>query len=480
MFFSFGQAKGQAFVPATTPDETFPTNVQKVNNTGTDFAYFDNSYFKVTVWDGNNPMIGWDPGSGPKSPISFLGSSIGKIEDPDVVIFPDNTNHVLYLVSIYVIKGNVWIEGLNYSNGNWQTTFSPVQLSSSGKCETPNLDINSQNNLVAVWQDDNDISILFTNSQYQNPNIMILFNGSQIESGQDPDVAVYFDTQYGAAKYTVTFLIYDSYAGATDICASNNPFGSVGTFFNHYRIYNPEYYGKPRIACTRNNNNEYYEIVVGHYDGNNLNEIVGFNQQIINNNTLFSGPTILNTSLTHCYNQNHCVGYASGMFAAVWENESSNTSMKDIIMRKLDIAGNPVNNSYYIVNHFTSDNQIVPSVSGLKTGNHDIVYAFFNEPLEEIDYKHSDIMGNAVRKGLTTTIDNNTTLYPNPANNYLILNKEGEIAKYFIIDTHGKTVLSGILSEKIRKVNIQQLSSGIYFVKFITPNNTDIYKLIIQ
>ena len=66
------------------------------------------------------------------------------------------------------------------------------------------------------------------------------------------------------------------------------------------------------------------------------------------------------------------------------------------------------------------------------------------------------------------------------ANNYIIINEESESRKYLIMDANGKIVLSGTFSDKSRKINIQLLPSGIYFVKIVTPYNTNYYKVSIQ
>jgi hypothetical protein len=117
--------KSQTFIPATTQDEVIGGVVNTIN-TGNDFAFFDyiNTYFSISVWDGKNPLIGWDKGNGPETPLSFAGSAIGTIEDPDVVLYPNGTK--LYAFFIYIIKGDVWIEG-KYYDGNtltWNTSLN--------------------------------------------------------------------------------------------------------------------------------------------------------------------------------------------------------------------------------------------------------------------------------------------------------------------------------------------------------------------
>ena len=58
-------------------------------------------------------------------------------------------------------------------------------------------------------------------------------------------------------------------------------------------------------------------------------------------------------------------------------------------------------------------------------------------------------------------------IYPNPANEFLILENvlHGFKENYSIVDLAGRIVDSGILSEGKQKINISNLSSGIYFLK---------------
>ena len=170
----------------------------------------------------------------------------------------------------------------------------------------------------------------------------------------------------------------------------------------------------------------------------------------------------------------------SGKFAAVWENESTGTNIKDIIMRKLDISGNPVNSNYYIVNQNTGDDQIIPSVSGLINGNHDILYALFDHANDEIIYKHSDILGSSVRKGKDNFDNTNVVIYPNPAKDFVFINSEAEQGKYYISDAGGRLILYGNFTNKNNKIELSSIPSGVYFLIIKTAFNTKNYKLFIN
>lgn len=60
-------------------------------------------------------------------------------------------------------------------------------------------------------------------------------------------------------------------------------------------------------------------------------------------------------------------------------------------------------------------------------------------------------------------------VYPNPANNSLNLNTNKKIKKIFIYNTSGQLVSEQILNNANR-VNLTNLSKGIYFLKTENPN----------
>ena len=69
--------------------------------------------------------------------------------------------------------------------------------------------------------------------------------------------------------------------------------------------------------------------------------------------------------------------------------------------------------------------------------------------------------------------DLNYRIYPNPSNSFVTIksNFESFGTNYTISDQLGRTVLSGYLTSEYTEINIQEFSSGIYFIK-IGNNNT--------
>jgi len=59
------------------------------------------------------------------------------------------------------------------------------------------------------------------------------------------------------------------------------------------------------------------------------------------------------------------------------------------------------------------------------------------------------------------------TLYPNPANDFVVVEIPEEIIdnNYEVIDLHGKTLLSGTLTSDKTTIQINELAAGIYLLK---------------
>lgn len=61
-------------------------------------------------------------------------------------------------------------------------------------------------------------------------------------------------------------------------------------------------------------------------------------------------------------------------------------------------------------------------------------------------------------------------LYPNPAKNEIILSVSEEIigSEYIISNNCGKSILSGSIDNQLSKINIQELTPGVYLLNIIT------------
>jgi aminopeptidase YwaD len=74
------------------------------------------------------------------------------------------------------------------------------------------------------------------------------------------------------------------------------------------------------------------------------------------------------------------------------------------------------------------------------------------------------------------------TIYPNPAQNYVNIKMPIKMhpSKISIIDINGKTVKIFIINDNSALLNLNELESGVYFVKVLAREMVEIKKLIIN
>jgi len=81
---------------------------------------------------------------------------------------------------------------------------------------------------------------------------------------------------------------------------------------------------------------------------------------------------------------------------------------------------------------------------------------------------------------LSDNFENDLAIYPNPASSYFFLETDENIDNIEIYSNTGelcKSIKPGSSGDKT-KVDISYLSSGIYFVKIISGQNTSVNKLV--
>lgn len=467
-------SNAQNFIAATTNDLIANNNVQNTVNTGNDIIYYDQDFFQVTVWDGDLAMLGWDIGSGPKLAFKLDGTNRGTCKDPDVVLH--TVNNRVYAFIIYLIKNDVWIEVHEYYQGNWSTYVSATQISSNSICHNPNVDVDNAGNVVAVWEQDNKLKILYTDIQYSNSSIHTLLDGGN-NTLRDPDVAIYYRSSTNA-KIVVCYILTSQTSEALTLIGIDSWQTSVNSNFLNYLVSLPDYFGKPRVATSLYTSSSAFnfEIVEDKHQGTD-NYIIGFNYQ----GNGVSGPTIINPLLEEYENNAPAVSFAasSNNISVVWENNSFWSNQIDIIQKKLDNSGNLLSaTDYQVVNKVTSDDQIIPSVSGKNSNGNSILYSFFDMALNEIRYKVSNIANNSVRIG---HYNKPALISPNPATDYIKLNlgQEIEVAKIVIYDASGRIVLENDNFELNYRIQTDNFEQGVYFIRITADNYNKTSKFII-
>jgi len=70
-------------------------------------------------------------------------------------------------------------------------------------------------------------------------------------------------------------------------------------------------------------------------------------------------------------------------------------------------------------------------------------------------------------------------MYPNPVNDQLFIKSEVALSKLTILDISGKKLLEKKLNQQFNSTtNLDQLSSGLYFIKLQTENSSIVKRII--
>ena len=98
------------------------------------------------------------------------------------------------------------------------------------------------------------------------------------------------------------------------------------------------------------------------------------------------------------------------------------------------------------------------------------------------DWTHTNVLTTPAVLGIkNNTFNQNIIAYPNPANNFIyIQNIQSNTAKIEIINLQGQIIVNEMISKADNRINIQNLSKGIYILKVNELNNHSVQKIIVQ
>ena len=452
-----------------TPDATAAQNITGVKNTGNFSLYFESSNFEVMCWDGDQPGIGWGRNDNPEPWFAFDGDNIGPIEDPDVALYA--IHDTLYSFFIYTINGDVFYEIWNYSAGIWNIFTSATQIGVSSINSTPNVDIDDQNHLAAVWQQGDDI-VLATGTIQGISNMYTVLQGGNGNDYESPDVAVFHDNSI-PQKNNINISYLNQNTFNINWYSYNNPLNNGNLF--QYQLNSSYHYGKPRIAAPVNPvmfDYKDFSAVITENTGSkwNLLSITRFKGQNSPLMTANISPDITNSE---CFDpaityvgEDILISFVTNYYSGDY----------DVFQKKLNYKGDVYSYNYYsMVNISTSGDQIKPSVSGRYAPQNKAFYTFYDNSTFEILFKSSYVGNQNLRKS-PHRID--AMIYPNPASGYVYINTNNP-ANYQIYNTQGKMVLNGN-TQNTTKIDISLLPAGAYFIKIISDNEVVFKQLAVN
>ena len=155
--------------------------------------------------------------------------------------------------------------------------------------------------------------------------------------------------------------------------------------------------------------------------------------------------------------------------------------------RTFTLAGNPVGGSWSSSNTavITVNNAGVVSTVGMGTGS--VIYTVTTNGCSNSRSIVGNIVGCAARgmNGIENgklKMENEFTMYPNPAHSFIRLNVNSLMGAGSIVvtDLYGKQIKRQSLSMGTNTIDVSKLSKGIYFVSMITNEGKTTKKLVVE
>ena len=137
---------------------------------------------------------------------------------------------------------------------------------------------------------------------------------------------------------------------------------------------------------------------------------------------------------------------------------------------------------HFIVGHGINDNTVYYMDpwfgEGLKFGTYEWVK---NDGTHE--WTHTNVLTTAPNIEIQDklVIDDLPTFYPNPAKDFIMIeNLKSEKAKIEIINLQGQSIISKTINSDNQKIDIQNIESGIYFLRISGNDTYSSHKVVIQ
>ena len=164
----------------------------------------------------------------------------------------------------------------------------------------------------------------------------------------------------------------------------------------------------------------------------------------------------------HCYPVRNLNVFADNKLTVKWEKPE---------------AGNPVGYNLYLDGKLAAEKiSSLEYSSELKKNKYVEVVAVYENEMTSIGIAKEIVAGDKIED----ITENNISIYPNPANDRLYIEAEGEIVGITVYDIYGRHQVTETPSHQdMTSVNVSGLNAGIYFVK-INTNQGEIVKRFIK
>lgn len=507
-------AQAQILAPFShTPAQNLPGPIPVTNatNTGNASTDFFGELVTASVCDGFRPRI--NVIHGPVNVTATIGASLVGISDPDVVTFPPvvGDDHVDFYV-VYERFGEILAQDWAYDPVAGTLTPGIIETIATGGCSNPNIDAVDRCGIGIVYERGGEIFGRFgslgdlcpTASFPSNLNAETTFSTCTPSGNSEPDISLYHD---GAAN--LANIVYVHNNGLTeslmiqrhtiDDFISANP---VSCLQNETLISVPaasESLHLPRVASVNGvfpgDHRRDCQIVVEHRFAGSGHEILGFNHNESSSPGIYTSTNFCTVPLNvqQCQNMRPVVAYTPcDRFIVQWQYQGPclpglPQNHSHILVKKMDDAGNIVSADYEVSNFDLTTHAEVPSVCGrFVTSSAPFSSTHVNHDYQRMMVKGAgtSCMAGTSMPGVgldsESSASTDVTVYPNPADEIVLMETSSPYENYEICDMSGKQILSGEIQNGKALVDVSELNSGTYIVRFISTSSVEHQKLIIH
>lgn len=150
------------------------------------------------------------------------------------------------------------------------------------------------------------------------------------------------------------------------------------------------------------------------------------------------------------------------MFVEVLDNNTLNFHFNNIMLP--DSNANEPESHGYVIFSLEQQQDLLP---GTQITNTAAIYFDFNSPIITNTVLNTIIDPDGIAEN--RVVNNGLTLYPNPAQDVLVIELESEISGIAeIFNIEGKIVQSARINNKRETVNVESLQSGLYMIRILT------------